>query len=351
MTKITPFMLFLFVGCSDPSDGGSASVSPALPRSAGVSAAHTFLADTTRVSLSEGRDSRLVAPAGLVSADEGDIYVADASEGVVHQFRLDGSFVRDIGSRGDGPGEFRTPAYPTLGQDGTLYVTDLTKSHVAVFSRSGEFKRNVSFEGVSRIDQVAVDSAGRFWVLGNARERNDDRILTIADQEGRTLSSLLPIAQFLPVGETDQQLWASSRRPSLAVGRTHAFVVLSIVDSLWTVSLSDLSVSRSVLGHPMYRTPKPPSSPVRSRQDHRKWLESNLLVSGVSATKEGAVVSYSAGIYFEQDNTLASVILPGRVVHLDSAPPIIGSSPSRLFQLKPNERGQFFLTSYGIKPQ
>lgn len=344
-------MLLVFVGCSDPSDSGSAAVPPALPRSAAVSAGHAYLSDTAKVSLSEGPDGRLVAPSGLVSSDEGDTYVADASEGVVHQFRKDGSFVRDIGSRGDGPGEFRTPAYPTLGQDGSLYVTDLTKSHVVVFSKSGEFKHNVSFEGVSRIDQVAVDSAGRFWVLGNARERNDDRILTIADQDGRTLSSLLPIAQYLPVGETDQQLWASSRRPSLALGRTHAFVVLSIVDSLWTVALSDLSVTRSVLGHPMYRSPKPPSSPVRSRQDHRKWLESNLLVSGVYATKEGAVVGYSAGIYFEQESTLATVVFPDRVVHLDSAPPITGSSPSKLFQLKPNERGQYFLTSYGIRPQ
>jgi hypothetical protein len=341
----------LFVACSENNSSSTTDSLQSPDRRLGGLRAASALRPIAKIPLKEPESLRIVAPSGIAVSKGGGFFIADASEGVVHHYNRDGSFVGAIGRRGDGPGEFRTPAYPSIGPDGRLYVTDLARGHVAVFSSDQRFLRFVAFPTVSRIDQVAIDPNGRFWILGNSRDRLDDRVLTLADSSGKAIASFLPIARMLPEGSTDSLLWASSRRPSLAIGDSLVFVVNSIADSLWAISMTDLTVSSRWLGHPLYRSPVAPRSPIRSRLEHRKWLESNLLVANVAATKDAALVGYSRGLYFENDFTMASVVYPDRVTHMDSVPPVLGASGQDFVVLRSDDTGRFIITRFTVADQ
>ncbi len=333
----------LFYGCANTDDGGSDRVAAKIERPSSVTAGRSFLRVLDSTVLDEPSEHPIVAPSGMAVLSNGDLLIADASEGLLHRYSRDGRFAGVIGRRGDGPGEFRTPAYPFAGEDGSIYVVDLAKSQVVVFERDYSFKRTITFPAVSRIDQVAIDRANRFWVLGNARDSKDDRVLTVADSNGKAISAFLPIARLLPHGSTDSLLWASSRRPSIAVGDSLVYVVSSLVDSIWTIEQTSLRLSARSLGHPMYRDPVPPTAQVQSRTDHRRWLESNILIANVASVANFAIVGYSAGLYLNQSNTLASLVAGDRIVYLDSVPPIITSTSEAFVQLATDGSGRHTL--------
>lgn len=80
-------------------------------------------------------------PCALVTAPNGDIFVADGHENTVSRimkFNKDGKFLMEWGKKGTGPGEFDTPHAVALDSQGRVFVGDRANSRIQVFSSDGK---------------------------------------------------------------------------------------------------------------------------------------------------------------------------------------------------------------------
>jgi outer membrane protein assembly factor BamB len=116
-----------------------------------------------------------VSPNGLV-------YVTEAGNHRVSVFKSDGTFVRHLGSFGDGPGQFLLPFETVVGVAGDVYVTDDIRQGFSQFDASGDFiwrsDPSVDPRLSGHFHRGALDHEGRLWLT------NDDASLVMAFDEG-----------------------------------------------------------------------------------------------------------------------------------------------------------------------
>ena len=86
--------------------------------------------------------------AGVARLSDGSVAVADRGTGQVRIFDSDARHSRTMGSRGEGPGEFRTLWGISVLADDTLWVTDISSSRHSIFSAEGSWIRAVQFNPV-----------------------------------------------------------------------------------------------------------------------------------------------------------------------------------------------------------
>ena len=83
------------------------------------------------------------APADVVVADNGDIFVADGhgnnTNNRVVKFSKDGTYLMEWGKTGYGPGEFRTLHAIAMDSRGRIFVGDRSNNRLQIFDREGEF--------------------------------------------------------------------------------------------------------------------------------------------------------------------------------------------------------------------
>ena len=95
-------------------------------------------------------------------------------------FDGEGRFVRSIGSKGDGPGQFRDLHGVAHGAGGEIIVSDFTRNDVQVFSGEGELLQIIGAEGDSKVAwqgrprNVAADAKGRIALLTIRQDCNVD---------------------------------------------------------------------------------------------------------------------------------------------------------------------------------
>jgi len=93
-----------------------------------------------------------------ISHDRDVIYVIDAEENEVRVFSKTGTFIRAFGRKGQGPGEFDSPADLDVSGD-RIYVTDRFNKRVQVLDRKGGYLGG--FRVPFTPDQICVLSGGR----------------------------------------------------------------------------------------------------------------------------------------------------------------------------------------------
>jgi len=119
----------------------------------------------------EGREEYMFSGIRSMAVDDaGRIYVLDRKETHVKVFDRDGTYIRTIGKKGQGPGEFIMPLSVLITHQNELAVNDY-RSRLAIFSLEGEFKKNIQIAkvGLSRID---IDSEGN--IVGRAIVREEE---------------------------------------------------------------------------------------------------------------------------------------------------------------------------------
>lgn len=82
---------------------------------------------------------------GLAFDDEGKLYVFDGTSLQIVVVNPEGGFVRVIGKKGEGPGEFRSAAgasFAVLG-DGRVIVYEMVRKTFQLFGPAGDFERTV----------------------------------------------------------------------------------------------------------------------------------------------------------------------------------------------------------------
>jgi hypothetical protein len=101
----------------------------------------------------------------LAVDDEGNIYAMDQGDSQVKVFDHKGAFLRAIGRKGEGPGEFLHPNNIFMTQQRELVVEDYIRN-LTYFGADGKYLRTVSTVRLFPIG-ISLDSAGRIIALRN----------------------------------------------------------------------------------------------------------------------------------------------------------------------------------------
>ncbi len=83
------------------------------------------------------------SPIDMTVDDAGSVYILDSGNKRIQVFGPDGRYVRTIGRKGQGPGEFSDPNSIDIDREGQLYVLDDRQKRMQVFSTSGEMLKSI----------------------------------------------------------------------------------------------------------------------------------------------------------------------------------------------------------------
>lgn len=151
-----------------PAAAGLLALAACTGASADEGAADRLLADEAQTVYSLGRTNGTDTEtfqhvSGLAFDADDNLYVLDGGRGRVLVFGPDGAFVRQIGKKGQGPGELAAPLQVAVTREGLVVVSDLGRRGFAVFGRDGTYLRNIPFQdgrGVAGLELRAHPQAG-----------------------------------------------------------------------------------------------------------------------------------------------------------------------------------------------
>ncbi len=110
----------------------------------------------------DGQDEHVFSRiAGLDVDDNGNIYAIDSSSAHIRVFDSNGEYLRTIGRKGQGPGEFQMPIFVQATSQGELAVFDYLAQRLIFFSTDGTYLRQMSAARVRYpVMPIRLDSQG-----------------------------------------------------------------------------------------------------------------------------------------------------------------------------------------------
>jgi len=113
-------------------------------------------------------------PCDVVTAPNGDIFVADGHAGMradapadyvtrIMKFSKDGKLIKSWGKLGTGPGEFKNPHALAFDSQGRLFVADRGNSRIQIFDQDGKFLAQWTQFG--RPSGLYIDSTDRLFAI------------------------------------------------------------------------------------------------------------------------------------------------------------------------------------------
>jgi len=153
----------------------------------------------------QDEDVLLGVPAAAVRDAAGDVYVTDLQLATVHVFGPDGTFLRDIGREGQGPGELRWPGDIVLMPDGCVGVALRFPGRIVLLHPDGtpagslQPGGDATAGGFSSLDLVR-QRAGRLLVRGAHMTRGNgtfrrETYVALLDSLGHEQTRLFTHAQ------------------------------------------------------------------------------------------------------------------------------------------------------------
>jgi hypothetical protein len=191
------------------------------------------LSPDLRIGSLDDPDQSLTTITGVSVGPDGRIYIAQAQDNNIRVHDARGAFIRTIGRRGGGPGEFEGMG-PPLWRGDTLYISDFRQRRVTMFSPDGELLKTLS---------VVVNTQPPFLPGGVTRMLDDGSMLAtlsvasaaVADGTVTAMptvrvdrdAAVLDTALWLPVGQSqfsiqlgDGQLYSSQPFPDGPISAT-----------------------------------------------------------------------------------------------------------------------------------
>ncbi|NOR15646.1 MAG: 6-bladed beta-propeller [Candidatus Aminicenantes bacterium] len=93
------------------------------------------------------------------------VYIADSGNQRIVVFDLDGNFVRTLGQKGQGPGEFNNPTGLCVDDNSRIVVADYQNNRIQIFSPEGKFLQNINTKEVRVADLLLID--GLFYTISS----------------------------------------------------------------------------------------------------------------------------------------------------------------------------------------
>jgi hypothetical protein len=117
-------------------------------------------------------DESFASVTSFVVDENGYIYALDFKDAKIKIFDNSGHFVSLFGEKGQGPGEFDTPAGIHLSPDGTLVIEDALARRLVFFSKKGKFIKNLSLADKLGVVNLLMDSKGDYLAREIGFEEN-----------------------------------------------------------------------------------------------------------------------------------------------------------------------------------
>ena len=118
-----------------------------------------------------GRDE-FNAPSAVVTAPNGDIFVADGHGGETNarilKFSKDGTFIKTWGKKGSAPGEIDIPHTIAMDSQGRLFVGDRNNNRIQIFDQDGKFLDQ--WHQFSRPSSIVIDKGDTIYVADSESE-------------------------------------------------------------------------------------------------------------------------------------------------------------------------------------
>ncbi len=108
----------------------------------------------------------------IVPGPDGGFFACDVQDMQVRSYDSNGTFVREVGRRGAGPGEYAWCASMLLVGDTALLISDANNGRLVLFDLDGRFKRTVAWPSAYPV--VASDTDRGFWSAEFRRGRGGD---------------------------------------------------------------------------------------------------------------------------------------------------------------------------------
>jgi hypothetical protein len=136
---------------------------------------------------------RFYYPKDVAVDDWGNILILDAGNHKIKIYDKDGSYLREFGRKGSGPGEFIGATRLEILPGGNILINDLATNAVSIFDRSGQFIRRIRHKGLSPIQILAL-SSGKIAVFSvrrfdTERIREIPPLVTVLDEKGSVLGT------------------------------------------------------------------------------------------------------------------------------------------------------------------
>jgi sugar lactone lactonase YvrE len=140
------------------------------------------------------------APSAVVTAPNGDIFVADGHGGNTNarivKFAKDGTFIRTWGKKGSAPGELDIPHTIAMDSQGRLFVGDRQNNRIQIFDQDGKFLDQ--WAQFSRPSGVYIDGKDNIYVADSESEsvsKNHDgwkRGIRVGSAKDGSVTALIP---------------------------------------------------------------------------------------------------------------------------------------------------------------
>lgn len=109
-------------------------------------------------------------PRDIDADSSGSIYVMDYSEGIIKKYGPRGKHIKNIGRKGQGPGEFEMLMSICISSQDFLYCADLMQREIEVFDSDGNPLKTIKLDYVS-LKEISVNRDGEILVgFGTYRE-------------------------------------------------------------------------------------------------------------------------------------------------------------------------------------
>lgn len=119
----------------------------------------TFEEEFTFPDKDETGETRLFKPGRYTVSPQGRVYIVDESDMSIKVFDAEGRYLRAIGRKGSGPGEFGRISDLVLLPNGRLLVTDFETRRTSFFSPEGEFLSSFQWKKFFGRVHLAADSS------------------------------------------------------------------------------------------------------------------------------------------------------------------------------------------------
>lgn len=140
----------------------------------------------TTINPSEGSPGELGDIGAMTIGDDGSVYALQKKPATIKVYGPDGTFIRDIGKEGDGPGEIREGFLGIRGD--TLLLQDPGRSRLTIFLTNGTFLKTVPSPCCYFWPRLTVDTLGQVWVPGSGR--NEDASWYRFKMDGTTVDTM-----------------------------------------------------------------------------------------------------------------------------------------------------------------
>jgi hypothetical protein len=167
----------------------------------------------------EGSEGEVGSPSALVASEGGTIYWLMTEPSVIKAYAADGTWLRNIGREGDGPGEFRNGMFGIAGDK--LFVQDPNNTRLTVFDTSGAFLQSAPSQCCYWTNNFPTFSDGTIGIMGSAPAGAEDQggAMYVTQLDGTVVDTIIfPRPEQDPAGFWTVTMTRGNSRSSMMMG-------------------------------------------------------------------------------------------------------------------------------------